>query len=156
MSEQRVTISPTKQPKKMSLIKFKTKRQQDRYNRLLPDGIPKKVRIYDNGGSGVENGTVDRYTCVFTGSYKRNTGGVHWYIGFSAYPFHPQGVGHHGESHTQIDVKPGSWAGPSIGKKCHLGTRIRYEDLPEDGQKFVMQDYLYLWSFTDDNGKLEK
>jgi len=134
-------------------IKFKTKKQKDRYDRLCPNGIPRYVRIYDNGGPEVEKGSIDRYTCVFTGNYTSRTGRRHWYLAFNGSPFHPQGFGQHGESERQIDVIGGSWGGPSIGKKCHLGTRIRFEDLTEDGKKFVIQNYLYIWDFVDDDHK---
>jgi hypothetical protein len=43
------------------------------------------------------------------------------------------------------DCEGSSWAGPSIGRRCCLGVRIRFEDLPEDCQKCVLQDYEYLW-----------
>jgi hypothetical protein len=127
--------------------KPKTVKAQKRLQTFLPKGVPKFVRIYDYGEFG------DRYTCVFTGKYRHNTGGSYWYLGFSAYPFHPQGMGYHGERRRPIDVAPGAWSGPAIGKKSHLGTRIKFEDLPEDGKKFVLQEYLYLFSFTDEDGK---
>lgn len=34
----------------------------------------------------------------------------------------------------------------------HLGKKIKFADLPEDCQKLVMKDYLYLWDFTDEDG----
>lgn len=137
----------------MRKLTFRTQKQRTRYDALLPFDIPKKIRVYDNGGPEVEGGTADRYTCVFTGNYTRRTGGVHWYIGFSRAPFHPQGIGHHGEAREQIDVLPGSWGGPRIGGKCHLGTRIRWEDLNDDGKQFVWQTYVYLWDLTDEDTK---
>ena len=76
----------------------------DRVRRLMPDGVPRYVRCYDNGGSG------DRYTVVYTGNY-RGRGGMCRYVGMSALPFHPQGVGMHGESREPID---GRWA-PAVG-----------------------------------------
>ena len=48
---------------------------------------------------------------------------------------------------VSIDVKPGSWGGVAMGKKCHLGTRVSFETLPEDCQKLTMQDYLDLWFY---------
>ena len=115
-----------------------TKKQQKRLESLLPDGKPKWVRCYDNGGR-----SFDRYTVVYTGTYTRRTGGLHGYVGMSSNPFHPQGFGQHGESDNSIDA-PLGWA-PAIGRKCHLGTRIPFEDLPEDCQKLVTNDYLDLW-----------
>lgn len=107
-----------------------TKAQQDRKDRILPNGKPKYVRCYDNGGE-----TFDRFTVVFTGHYTHNTGGQHWYVGMSANPFHPQGFGQHGESSTQIDY-------PSYG---HLGKKISFDKLPDDCQKCVLQTYTELW-----------
>ncbi len=119
------------------------KRETKRIARLLPDGNPKDVRVYDNGGTGA-GGTIDRYTVVFTGRYTHKTGRQYWHLGMSGAPFHPQGFCQHGTSPNQIDVKPGSWGGPSIGRRCHLGLRIPFTDLPEDCQRAVIQDYLYL------------
>lgn len=133
----------------MKKLEFTNPVQKKRYDLLLPKGIPRYVRIYDNEGK-----TADCYTCVFGGRYTRKTGGSYWYSSFSVDPFHPQGIGQHGDSPTQIDVAPGAWSGVSIGRMCHLGRRIKFEDLPENGQKFVMQDYLYLNDFTDEHGKI--
>lgn len=122
--------------------------KEDRKNRLMPNGIPKYVRCYDNGGTEVEEGTVDRYTVCYTGNYrKRNVFGVmDWfqYVGMSGSPYHPQGFCQHGENETQIDTKNG-WS-ISIGRKNHLGRRIRFEDLPEDCKKVVIGDYKAIWS----------
>ena len=98
---------------------------------LLPGGVPRYIRCYDNGGE-----SFDRYTVVFTGRYKHKTGGAFWYVGMSDNPFHPQGFGQHGEStDNQID-----W--PTYG---HLGKKIKFQDLPEDCQKLVQDNYRYLW-----------
>lgn len=122
---------------------YSKKQQEDRKARILPNGLPKYVRCYDNGGPEKENGTIDRYTVVFTGRYTHKTAGEHWYLGMNGAPFHPQGFGQHGSHHTQIDY-------PTYG---HLGKKIKFTDLPEDCQKCVMQTYLYLWDFTDEDGK---
>jgi hypothetical protein len=101
-----------------------------RTERLLPNGKPRYIRCYDNGGK-----TADQYTVVYTGRYTRHTGGRFWYVGMSAYPYHPRGFGYHGESETPIDRPTYS----------HLGKRITFEDLPADCQKLVRLDYAYLW-----------
>jgi len=108
-----------------------------RLQNIFPDGKPKYVRCYDNGGE-----SADRYTVVFTGNYTSKTSGEHWYLGMSGQPFHPQGIGQHGSSPTQID-KP---------KYSHLGKKVTFENLPSEVQKCVNQTYLYLWDFTDENG----
>lgn len=112
-----------------------TKTQLARRERLLPDGQPRYVHVYDNGGE-----SIDRYTVVFTGRYTQKTGGEHWYLGMSGAPFHPQGMGQHGESQKQID-----W--PSYG---HLGKKIPFEKLPADCQQCALQTYCYLWDLNED------
>jgi len=54
-----------------------------RVEKFMPNGVPKNIRIYDNGGE-----TVDRYTVVFTGNFK-GRGGRCYYLGMSESPFHP-------------------------------------------------------------------
>ena len=107
----------------------------DRVRRLMPDGVPRFVRCYDDVGSGI------RYTVVYTGNY-RGRDGVCRYVGMSAQPFHPRGIGMRGESREPID---GRWP-PAIGNKCHLGRRIPFLDLPDDCQTLVIRDYKELWS----------
>src|SRR4051812_11038427 len=127
---------------------------------LLPGGVPKYVRCYDNGTSG------DCYTVVFTGNYQRRLwkdgklterragyqGRMesfprqkrYMYLGMSAHPTHPQGVGSHNESERQIDVNKAGFA-PAIGRKSHLGKRIPFAELPENCRKLVLSDYKELW-----------
>lgn len=111
----------------------------ERNNRLMPNGVPRWIRCYDNGGE-----TCDRYTVVFTGRYTHKTAREHWVLGMSDAPFHPQGFGQHMTYPYQIDAQGGKWP-PAIGRKNHLGTRIKFQDLPSDCQKCVKQDYTYLW-----------
>lgn len=116
-----------------------------RQDRLLPNGVPRWVRCYDNGGR-----SFDRYTVVFTGRYRQKTGGSYCYVAMSEHPFHPQGFGQHGESTTRIDVNKDGFA-PAIGRFNHLGTRIRFQDLPPDCQQLVLQDYRCLWGLGEKN-----
>lgn len=109
----------------------------------MPGGIPRYVRIYDAPG------TADRYTVVFTNKAMTN-GRDRWfmYLGMSADPFSPQGIGQHGESKWQpLDVSNTGWP-PAIGRKCHLGTRIPFDALPEDCKRLVAQDYKDLWNIN--------
>src|SRR5690606_4623650 len=100
---------------------------KERTNRLMPGGVPKWVRIYDNGE------TADRFTCLFTGRrgtvrYDRAPWGR--CRAMSADPYHPQGVALWSEIRGgHNDANKWGFA-PAIGRKCHLGTRIRFEDLP--------------------------
>jgi hypothetical protein len=110
---------------------------RSRKDRLLPNGFPRWVRIYDNGGVDKKGGSVDRYTCVFTHCAAK-TGGEVSYVGMSGAPFHPQGVCQHGSHHERID-RP---------RYRHLGHPIRFVDLPEDCQIVVLHDYLDLWDLV--------
>jgi hypothetical protein len=88
------------------------------------------VRCYDNGGVNCPGGTVDRYTVVYTGRYRRYMGGHQMYVGMDGNPFHPQGFGQHGTSSKSIDLPAYS----------HLGKRIEFSDLPQNCQLLVMSD----------------
>lgn len=101
-----------------------------RAERLMPNGIPRYVHCYDNGGK-----TADRYTIVLTGRYRHKTGGSFLYLGASTYPFHPQGVGTSEESNKQIDY-------PAYG---HLGKKVSFQSLPSEVQRFVKRTYVNLW-----------
>jgi len=104
---------------------------KDRSNRLMPNGVPRYVRCYDNQGE-----TIDRYTVVFTGRYTHKTCGTFWYLGMNAAPFHPQGIGQHGESMHQPIDRP---------RYSHLGRKIPFDMLPKDCQQAVIQTYSEIW-----------
>jgi hypothetical protein len=96
----------------------------------------KSVAIFDNNGK-----TADRYTAVYLKMPERK--GLFNARGMSGEPYgpyHPQGVG------MCVSAKPGR----------HLGTRIRFEDLPEDCKRLVLSDLpelqLYSVEFTDTYG----
>ncbi len=117
---------------------------ESRTERLLPNGIPRWIRCYDNGGE-----TCDRYTVIFTGRYRHQTGGEGWGLGMSTYPFDPQGFGQHfGWTGQSPDVSGSSWGGPAIGRKCHLGTRIAFDTMPPDCQRATLDDYRELWNLN--------
>ena len=122
-----------------------TKRQVNRLKALLPGGTPRYVRCYDNGGE-----TCDRYTVVYSGK----AGAVHYpgrgmeysYRGMSTYPFHPQGFGMWGSTKDKpCDVDRWGFP-PALGRKCHLGKRIPFAELPPDCRKLVLQDYREIWN----------
>jgi len=115
----------------------------NRTQRLLPRGIPRYVRCYDSGGSG------DRFTVCFTGKagVNRFPGGPaeYCYRAMSAAPFHPQGVGLWGATpHHHCDVNKWGFP-PAMGRRCHLGRRIPFSQLPEDCRKLVLRDYREIW-----------
>lgn len=117
---------------------------------LMPNGIPKYVRVYDNGGE-----TCDRYTVVFSGAaVAKACGGEYPYRAMSGAPYHPQGFAQWGAvSCRAVDTQGGKGRGyvwpPAIGRKCHLGKRIRFEDLPEDCQRVVKADYEEVWNLRE-------
>ena len=120
------------------------KKQQARQERLLPAGIPRYVRCYDNGES------ADHITVVYSGRYNkgRNLGSPHYFVGMSAEPFHPLGICQHDEAQWKcIDVDKWGFA-PAMGRKGHLGTRVSFESLPEDCKKVVLADYKEIWGLT--------
>lgn len=129
-----------------------TKKQSERLESLIPDGIPRYVRCYDSP----ENG--DRYTVVFSGRYNGtwqiNHRRSYVYLGMSERPFHPQGIGQHGStSYGPVDTqgatgRPYEQWPPAMGRKCHLGKRIPFTDLPEDCRKLVMSTYRDLWNLN--------
>lgn len=97
---------------------------------------PRYIRIYDNGGE-----TLDRYTVLFT---KKRVDGEFIGLGMSENPAHPQGFGQHFTSAEILDYPQSS----------HLGKRIKFEDLPEDCQRLVIEDYKDIWEITDKSPKL--
>lgn len=112
----------------------------NRQTRLLPNGKPKYVRVYDNGGE-----SIDHYTVVFSGNYPGRNGEC-TYLSMNGAPFHPQGFCQHGAARFIIDA-PQGWA-PAIGRKCHLGIRIPFATLPDDCQTVVLRDYKELWKLS--------
>lgn len=90
---------------------------------IVINGKRKVCRIWDTG----PDGPVDRYTIAFRGWRLSGHGMVYPYLAANAAPYHPQGFGQHGESRTFLTGR-------------HLGRRIRFEDLPEQVQRFVLQN----------------
>jgi len=108
--------------------------KQQRRDRLLPNGIPRWIRCYDNGGLDA-GGSIDRYTVVFTGNFaERNL--VCYYLGMDENPYHPQGFGQHGDCVHHIIDRP---------TYSHLGKPIKFKDLPEMCKLFVLNDYKQIW-----------
>ena len=103
---------------------------------LMPNGIPRYIRCYDNGGE-----TADRYTIVFTKRPLRYNDGkfMEWmYLVASYYPFNPQGIGLHDGSAELID-KP---------TYKHLGKKVAFETLPPDVKSWVLQEYMEHWEIN--------
>ncbi len=90
---------------------------------------------------------MDRYTVVFTGRYRDLPHGEFMYLAMNAHPFHPQGIGQHGYSQTQIDANKAGWP-PAMGGYNHLGKRIPFDELPDDCKRLVLQDYREIWKIA--------
>ena len=126
-----------------------------RKDRLLPGGEPKYVRCYDLGD---DCKCADRFTVVFSHAQSFYTRGWHPYLAMSADPYHPQGVGLHEEVETLpidtgwVTARNGkrrlAWP-PAIGRKCHLGRRIPFLQLPEACQKLVLETYCDYWEIPE-------
>jgi hypothetical protein len=130
-------------------------RTKKRLESLLPGGVPRYVRCYDDGQSR------ERYTVCFSGNYQRRLwkdgqttelrpgyqGRLERFRRPSRYIYMgltEHGMASHGENQCPIDVD--RWGFPAaMGRKNHLGRRIPFADLPEDCRKLVMGDYLELW-----------
>ena len=78
-------------------------------------------RIYDTGPAG----PFDRYTIAFKGYRLAGGGMVYPYLASSDNPCHPQGFGLYAESDTFLTGK-------------HLGKRVRFEDIPLEVQRFIL------------------
>jgi hypothetical protein len=106
--------------------------KQKRVENLMPNGIPKWIRVFDNGGK-----TFDRYTVVYTHAHSFGLKGYTVGVGMSENPYHPQGFGQHFEYDNARDLKGGT-----IGA---CGKRIAFQELPPDCQKLVLSDYKEYW-----------
>lgn len=127
----------------------------ERAKLLLPAGVPRWLRIYDNGGVMNPNGkgSADRYTIVFTGRYQHKTMNEQWFVTSSSDPFWPQGIYLHGEFQGYwSDKEKRKWQwGVDRPVSSHLGKRIKWDDLPKRVQDAVLCDYMYLWDIGPGN-----
>ena len=131
---------------KQSAFKLETRRQA-----LMPGGVPRWIRVYDDGCSG------DRYTVVYTGAaVAKRCGGDHPYRSMSEQPYHPQGVCLMGFEHRgAMDTLNASgycccWP-PAVGRSNWLGKRITFQDLPDDCKRVVLDDYDRLWELKPES-----
>lgn len=118
----------------------------DRLNRLLPNGYPRYVRVYDRGPDGV----TDRFTVVFSGRYGNRVprkDRQYYHLAMSENPLAPNGVCLlEGTDHIiDVDEKEHRWA-PGYGESNHLGTRIHWHTLPEPCIKAALHAYKELWN----------
>lgn len=119
--------------------------QKERLQRLLPNGYPRYVRVYDNGGA-----TADRYTVVFTGRYNNRVSRAdraYYHLGMSDDPMHPQGFCSLSSDTRIIDLDEEfhRWA-PEYGQSNHLGKRIHWHELPAACIKAALHVYKEIWN----------
>lgn len=110
------------------------KKRQDRFERLMPNGIPRYIRIYDNGGK-----TFDRYTAVFAGNFKDRDGQC-FVLSLSSNPKSSQGV-------NMFDIFDHIIDYPTYS---HLGKKITFNDLPDDCKDIVISDYFDIWNLIEE------
>lgn len=152
------------------------KNLQRRLETLMPGGIPKNIRVWDNGGGAqwfcrrclrfsdeswehcecgrkmlpAGEGSFDRYTVVYCGNVPGANGRT-WYRGMSRSPCHPQGFGQWGESERRFDAHSSGFV-PAVGNKSPWGDgdsrRITFAQLPEECQTVVLDDYKAIWKLT--------
>ena len=91
-------------------------------NTIQVAGKRKTCRIYDAGDQ-----FADRYTIAFKGYRLKDWGMIYPYLSASENPYHPQGVGQHGEAPH-----------PMTGR--HLGKRVSFDSLPEPVQRFILMN----------------
>jgi len=103
----------------------------NREQKLMPRGVPKYIRCYDN-----QSKTIDRYTIVYT--KKRDYNDEFGFVSMSSKPTWPLGVCSHDASNKIIDR-------PSYS---HLGVPIDFKELPSECKKVVQQDYKELWEIN--------
>lgn len=130
-----------------------TKKQASRIASLAPNGIPKNLRIYDNGGTDQEGGSIDRFTVVFSGRLRAKCCGQVPHLGMNETPFWPQGFCQHMSYDCACDTNGGNKWPPAIGRKCHLGLRIPFSALNSDCRKAVWQDYADYWDIPNPMAK---
>lgn len=73
-----VNRSPKRQLEKKSHRLSSLSAPSTRMKALMPDGVPRYIRCYDNGGV-----TADRYTVCFTGRYRHKSLGEYLYLTMS-------------------------------------------------------------------------
>ena len=127
-------------------MKTPSEKQLARLASLLPGGIPRYVRCYEDRS---DKSSFDRFTVCYTGRSATIKGNGSMP---NSYPY--VGLSGHGDTRFQpcdtLVDKPGSgyrWP-PAMGRKCHLGIRIPFAELPEGLKRTVLSDYREIWSLT--------
>ena len=124
------TLSPFINFEDYDYTAFDMTLKDERSLSLLPNRVPRYIRIYDNQGE-----TPDRYTIVFSGNYKDKQETM--YIFCNSIPKHCAfGVYSYGFSPNYIDK-------PSYK---HLGKKINFKSLPDEVKTCILKDYMDIWN----------
>lgn len=117
------------------------KHRPGRVAKLLPDGEPKWVRVYEQ-----DPGSAEQYVVVYSGAYDKPDG-KHWYVFLRC-----DGTFRSGSQLGTLD-------GGGVQMGCNhprLGKRIRFENLPVNCQKVVISDYTCLWDLPEPSKRSEQ
>ena len=96
---------------------------KSRVEHFLPGGVPKYIACYEHKTYPHS----DKWTLIFT----RIMDGYCHYISCNHIPTSPNmGIWMHGESKTKL---------------FHLGTRIKFSDLPAEVQTLAITEYKEIW-----------
>ncbi len=126
-----------------SLMSTPTKATHRRLASLLPKGIPRYARCYRDDAYD-----WDKWTVIFTGR-AAPTGGNgqarQWpCVGLSGHAF---------SDHQPADTKPRNGTGyvwpPAMGRKCYLGVRVAWSELPEHLRRVALEDYREIWRLPE-------
>ena len=100
-----------------------------RKERLLPNGKPKYIRVYES-----KKPVADPYTIVFSGNFAGRNSRC-YVLGMSSRPRHPLGICIVSDYDFIIDE-------PSYK---HLGRKINFDDLPEQCRESTLEYYNQFW-----------
>lgn len=87
--------------------------------------MPARFRIYDNGEQG------ERFTIIDSKAISSHRQNYYSFFGFSENPYHPCGIGMHGE------LTAGEYMVCAMNRFRHWGKRIAGKDLPEQAQRSI-------------------
>lgn len=89
------------------------------------------IEIWDNGGK-----TADRYFIAVSGLMECDNKPYTYFMYSSENPFHPQGIGLHGDEELTAVYKS------RRGGMSHMGKRITFFELPKYVQRFIAQELM--------------
>lgn len=113
-----------------------SKNKRSRKEKLMPGGIPRHIRVYDDGPE-----STLRYTIVYTGKEVHDACGVYPYIILNELDGETPDVEvNHSHKGIPLDMS-GCTSVTRMGRKGFLGKRITFDDLPEQCQEIVVDHY---------------